>query len=418
MKRTLLAAALALSTFAHATTLKELLAAADSYNLDQRISVEQRRRSAAELTQAWTGLLPGISAQGSWTHNQFETVIQFGPTPITITPFDQFDAILRAEVPLLDVSRWFRISASGTLDEANKEREALVRDNVHRQVATTYYGLAAALALRESAKRSLGVAVAQQKLQEIREGAGAATELEVLRARAEVQRNRQTVADTESLVSNTRRALRTLTGVEVGDDATLPKDDVQSEGALATLEERSQAVPAVRAAEKDAQAAGKLATASKMTLIPLLTGNFTERLTNATGLQGRSNSWGAGVGLVWRLDTATFYGFQAADSSAAVARLASERQKLASRDQVHADYERLTAAIEKVSAAQAQVEAAQRAAQVARDRYAVGAATQIDVIQSERDLFTAEVNQIQARTELVSSRVSLRISAGLPLQLE
>ena len=44
-------------------------------------------------------------------------------------------------------------------------------------------------------------------------------------------------------------------------------------------------------------------------------------------------------------------------------------------------------------------------------------ATQIDVIQAERDLFSAEVNQIQARTELASSRVSLRLSAGLPLQL-
>jgi outer membrane protein len=64
------------------------------------------------------------------------------------------------------------------------------------------------------------------------------------------------------------------------------------------------------------------------------------------------------------------------------------------------------------------MQAAERAAQVARDRYAAGAATQIDVIQAERDLFGAEVSQTQARTELASARVALKISAGLPLQVE
>jgi hypothetical protein len=38
--------------------------------------------------------------------------------------------------------------------------------------------------------------------------------------------------------------------------------------------------------------------------------------------------------------------------------------------------------------------------------------------QSERELFSAEVNQIQARTELASSHVALQISSGLPLNVE
>jgi outer membrane protein TolC len=39
----------------------------------------------------------------------------------------------------------------------------------------------------------------------------------------------------------------------------------------------------------------------------------------------------------------------------------------------------------------------------------------VDVIQAERDVFSAEVAQIQARTELATARAALRLSAGLPV---
>ena len=104
------------------------------------------------------------------------------------------------------------------------------------------------------------------------------------------------------------------------------------------------------------------------------------------------------------------------DAAASLARLALERSELQARDQIHSDWQRLNASLIKIEAAAAQVTAASRAAQVARDRYTAGAGTQVDVIQAERDLFSAEVGQIQARTELASARASLRISAGLPLE--
>jgi outer membrane protein len=108
------------------------------------------------------------------------------------------------------------------------------------------------------------------------------------------------------------------------------------------------------------------------------------------------------------------YGVQA--HAEAAARLAAEKARLTARDQIHSDWQRFNAALQKIDAAETQVQAASRAAQVSRDRYAVGAATQVDVIQAERDLFTAEVAQIQARTDLATARLSLRLSAGRPLE--
>ncbi|MDQ3264138.1 MAG: TolC family protein [Myxococcota bacterium] len=408
------------STAAPAATLKEVLAASEQHNVDRQISAQQRLRAAAEFRQAWSMMLPSLTAQGTWTHNQ--RVVEFtlapGTDPIVITPQNQLDGILRVELPLIDTGRWFRAAASGALLDAAGYRDAATGELITRQVATTYYGFAAALAVRSSAKRSLSVSEAQHKLQEIRMRAGAATELEVLRAKAEAERARQMVADSEALVANTRRSLFTLSGVDVGDSASLPPDNLVLEESVEDLQEGSLKLPVVKAAEKDAAAASILATAARFALVPSVTANFTERLTNATAFAGEADTWTAGVGLVWRLDAATFFGWDAQDAQGQIARLAAQRQKNASRDQVYGDWQRLSAAIKKVTAAKAQVEAAERAAQVARDRYDAGAATQLEVIQSERDLFSAEVNHIQSRTELASTHVGLRLSAGLPLKLE
>ena len=420
MKRALFLLAIGASSSASAVGLKELLEAGERQNLDRRISLEQRDKAASEVRQAWSALLPSVTAQGAWTNNQYpsEVTVPGGAPPIVITPKDQFDATLRLEVPVVDTGRWLRAAAATTAGAAAALRDDANRDAIRRQVATTYFGFAAALAVREAARRSLGVARAQEQLQETRASAGATTQLDVLRVKAELQRNLQTVSDAEALVATIRRALRTLTGVEIGDEASLPRDDFAAVGTLEDLEERAAQLPSVKAAEKDRDAAGQLAAASRLAFVPSISAQFTERMTNALGFTGHGNMYAAGLALNWRLDAPMMYTTSVQRSQHVIASLVAERQRVAARDQVHNEWRLLQAAREKVTAAQTQVEAAQKAAQVARDRYAVGAATQLDLIQGERDLFAAEVNQIQARTELASSHVSLRISAGLPLPFD
>ena len=420
MRRAFVLLGMVLAGTGHAATLRELLDAAEKQNLDRQISREQREKAAAEVGQGWSALLPSLTAQGSWTHNQYPTEITVAPgaPKLVITPSDQFDGVVRAELPLLDTGRWFRALAAGALGTAADYRDEASRDAIRRQVATTYYGYAAALAVRESAQRSLAVARAQHELQQVREKAGASTTLEVLRARAEYQRNLQTVADTDNLVATTQRALRTLTGIGMDENAVLPADDFSPDGSLEDLEARADELPGVRAADKDAEAAGRLAWASRLAFVPSVSAQFTERFTNATGFSGHDNIYGAGLGLTWRLDGPMVFGTSASASQHSIAELGAERLRVAARDLIHNEWRRLQAAMEKVTAARAQVESAQKAAQVARDRYAVGASTQIDVISAERDLFSAEVNQIQSRTDLASSHVSLRIAAGLPLKVD
>ncbi len=407
--------------FAQTKTLKDFLAAADEKNVDRRISLEQRQRAEAEFRAAWAALLPSLSASATWTNNQYEASANF-PNPATgvvtklvIIPQNQFDGALRFDLPLIDTTRWFRALASNTAQLSAAEREALTRDLVRRQVVGSYYGYAAALAVRESAKKSVAVAEAQQKLIDIRLSAGSATELESLRARAEVARNKQTVADIESAVATSRRSLNTLSFVEPPPEVPLPEDDLHPEAAVGTFEERIGTLPAVKGADLDAEAAGTLSSAARLALVPQVNANFTQRFTNATGFANQAAIYSGGVGLTWRIDVPTFQNMSVQDSAEATARLAAEKARLNARDQVFQDWNRLEAARTKADLVKAQVAAAQRATQVAKDRYSAGAATQIEVIQAERDVFLAEVAEIQARTELAIARAGLKLSAGIPL---
>ena len=59
--------------------------------------------------------------------------------------------------------------------------------------------------------------------------------------------------------------------------------------------------------------------------------------------------------------------------------------------------------------------AAVHAADLARQRYQVGTITQLDLLQAQRDAFSAEVSRIQADADLVNARVQLRLASGQSL---
>lgn len=408
------------TSLAGAQPLTAFLEAAEQRNLDGRLAEQATVSAQATFGQQWGGLLPALSANGGYTRNQFPAIVelpsgQTSATTITIIPRDQLEATFKAEVPLVDVSRWLKVSASSSAAEAAVAREALSRDQVRRQVVTAFYGFAGAQALVDSARKSLAVSLAQLEQQGARRAAGVASELEVVRASAEVERNRQLVADAEALLATSRRTLRTLSGLEAEGEAPMPADDLTPPPALAELEGRVGALPAVEAASRDATTASKNAGAATTALVPSVNAQFTQRLTNATGFQNQVASWNAGVTFSWRADLGSLQGLRVASAAAQTAQLNAEKAQLSAADQLHSDWQRVTAALTKVKASRAQVTAARRAQALAKERNAAGVATQLDVIQADRDLFSAEVNDITARLDLASARASLKLSAGLSL---
>lgn len=404
-----------------AQPLSAFLQAAERDNLDARLAVEATSSAQAGFDQQWGGLLPALSAAGSYTRNQFEAVIDV-PTGamttqrITIIPRDQLEATLRAEVPLIDVSRWLRGGAAGATAKAATTREQASRLEVQRRVMVAYYAAAGAEALVASARRSATVAKAQLEQQRARQSAGVGGELEVFRATAEVERATQVVADAEAQLATARRTLRTASGVEPAEGLALPADDLHPEAELPAFEAKAaEAAPAL-AADAEAVAASRTSTATAMTLLPSVSGQFTQRVTNATGFQNQVAVWNAGVFFSWRADLGSLQALRVASSAAQTSRLLADKARMSAVDAVHAEWQRVTAALTKVRAAGAQVASARQAQRIAAERLGAGVGSQLDVIQADRDVFAAEVNEVTARFDLATARGSLRLAAGLPVE--
>ncbi len=402
-----------------ARSLGEFLKSAESRNFDQRIARLGAEKAGRDYVQAWSSLLPFITAQGQYGYNQYATILTLpssGTTveTVTITPKNQWSGQFTLTVPILFASGWLRAAAAGKLSDAAKEVANGAGNQVQIAIVAAFYSYAGSLALEDSASKTMEVVQKQLEQSEVRFQAGAVTELEVLRARAEVERTRQALASAHAQAAISRRSLQTLSGLEAAADVKLPNDDMTDAAADSGFEERISLLPQLAASRLRAEAAGRSKDAAWLALVPTLSFFATEYLTNAAGFLGRSSFYVLGAVAMWRIDVPIFAAAKSAESTAAIARVQEEQEWANARDNVYKAQENLKAALLNVRAASAQVEATQRAQRTAKERYDVGAITQLDVISADRDAFQAEVGQIQARANLGVARATLRVASALP----
>ena len=169
----------------------------------------------------------------------------------------------------------------------------------------------------------------------------------------------------------------------------------------------------MRAAEADVRSQQIAANAAWLGYLPTLGAFGLERFTNAVGF-GQSPYWALGVLLTWRLDFVALRDGSRRKSAASADVFAVREQRAyqTARDAIHDTWQQVRSYIARSRAARAQLVASRHAASLARDRYGNGTATQLDVVQADRDAFAADVSRIQADADLAYSRALLRIDAG------
>jgi outer membrane protein TolC len=372
-----------------------------------------------EAQQAWHALLPALSAQGDLLRNQYLAQATLpsgaggGSNTATFTPLNQYDLTLTATVPILDLSRWNTIAVAKRNREVQDAHVGATEFDVAKSVATTYYQLLGANAVVLSAKRTQTAAEDNAKYLTDRNGAGFTSDLDVLRARAEVERDRQAIADAEYTRATLARSLETLTGVAVGPSLVdaVPLDDLHDEAPLEAWLSSVGGVPAVAEARAAAHAQDAIASQQRATLLPTISAQATERFTNAIGF-GISPYYTVGLVASWKLDLGTYTGARATDAAAQAAEVRAERSSATARDAIYDAWQQVRSQIAKCRAARAQRDASKQTVAVAAQKYGAGTATLLDVIQAQRDDFTAEVTSLQADADLASARASLRLASG------
>ena len=89
-----------------------------------------------------------------------------------------------------------------------------------------------------------------------------------------------------------------------------------------------------------------------------------------------------------------------------------EKAWTTARDAVHEAWQRVRSGVVAGKATRAQAAAAKIALDAARERYAAGSSTQLDLIQAQRDWSSSEAARLQADANLGLARIQLRLAAG------
>lgn len=415
----LIGALVALSAVAGATQpLDAFLERASSQSFDAREAEAAERQRSAEADGALGRLIPALSARGVYTRNQVEVAANLPNVPerLVITPLDQLDAVFQLDVPIVDLASYYRYRAARASEQGAAAQRDATGVDVSRNVARAYYQYLGATALVRSAGESVSAADANHENVAVRQSAGAATELDLERAFANVARAQQDLADAELGVALAGRSLETLSGLSPEPaDGTFREDDLHPEGPLEGWLGLAAQSPATRVAAHQREAAARSSKAAGASLLPTLSASAQERLSNATGFAGRSANYSLQLVLSWRLDYGLLANQRAQGAALDAQQVRAERTERAVSDAAFEAYQRVAAGIAKSRAARAQSQAASRAAALAQDRYRVGAATQLDVTQAQREAFLAAASQIQADSDLAYARAALRLAAGVPV---
>jgi outer membrane protein TolC len=415
---------MASAPLAHALQpLEEFVSGAKSANLDMREARANADQRLQEARAAWARVGPTFTAKATYTRNQRATTLCLPSglgqpmcppqTPVTITPIDQADGLFSLNLPIIDVASWQRVGSAGATADAARVRADATGVDVEKSVVRAYLSVVANEATLDAAQRALATARESQAIVGTRRTSGSASDLDVERARAEVERAKQVVASAEEARAVSRRSLETLTGITPSDGSVpIPENSLGEEPDLGSLEHDVAKLPAVRAAALDTRAAEKTESAAWWSAAaPTVSANATERLTNAVGF-GQPANWALAVSATWTLDPSTYFTAKAQSSARAAAEVRQRRAEKQARDALHGSWQDVRAGVARARAARAEADASARAAKLARDRYQAGAATQLDVQQAERDWFNSEVARIGAEADLAYARAAVRLDSG------
>ncbi len=396
--------------------LESFLERAEAQSFDAREALATERQRSEETDVALARLLPTLSARGVYTRNQQEVAANFQGNELVITPLNQLDAFLQLDVPIIDLPSYHRYKGAEALAASAAVQRSVTSIDVSRSVARAYYQFLGASALVASAEQSVGVAQTNQRYVDSRRAAGAATDLDYERAAASVARAEQDLADARLGAALSARSLETLSGLspEPASGEAAP-DELQMESPLDGWLDLARRGPATKALGHLREAAEQERKATGRSILPTLSASAQERLTNATGFGGRSSNYTLQLILSWRLDYSVLSAEPARAAALEAQQVRLERTERAAADAAFEAYQRVQAGIAKSRAARAQRKAAERAADLSVDRYEIGAATQLDVTQAQREAFLAAAAQIQADSDLRYARAALRLAAGVPL---
>jgi len=394
--------------------LRDLITSALRNNLDLKTAVARIDEARATLGPIELGFLPQIDALGSVGRSK-TSVDALIPGLPRVASSEQAAVSVSYELDFWGRLRRTAEAARASLLASEYAKRAVTVSLV-ANVASAYFSLLALDSQLEITKRTVATREKFVELTRAQHDRGYATGLDVATAEAQAAAARANVPELERRIGqvedqicvllgdNPHAVDRQHRGEELPQAPPLPPPGLPSQ----LLERR----PDLRAAEEALRAANANVGAAKAALFPTisltgLAGSLSSPLGNL--FKGPTSEWSVAAGLVQPLidPLRNIYQVDLANARKREALFQYQKTVQTAFQEVadallaygkYGEFEREQAT---------QVEALKRAAGIALARYRVGYASYFDVINADRDLFTAELALSEAYANSLTTLVQL-----------
>ena len=388
-----------------------------------QMASQQQSVDNAYLTRktSWASFLPSLSAGGSGSLRSSNT---FNDITGQLEPgsSDSYSAGLSGSWTVFEGTRRFKEYDAAKADvRASEARYSNQQYQVTLLAKNTFFGALRQADLLEVARER--VAQAEQNMDIVRRRTlvGEATISDSLRARLDVVNALQAVLQGETAVRSAQFSLGRLIGVS-GVVQPLRPDDLDPTELLlseeAIMEVAESVSPSVVAASEASVAARATVAAVRTAYIPSL------RLSSGYNWSNQSRSF-AGGNTSWNMSLSMSYpifnGFQRettidrAQFTLRVTSLLEDDARLGARELADGALQDLLTAQQAILIAEDAAFLAAEDLRVVRERYAVGAATILDILISQNAVTQADAGVITSRYDYVLARAELEAILGREL---
>jgi len=409
-------------------TMEQALAMARRAN--KSLIVERARLAQAHtnIEQAWSALFPVITAQGKYTRNYKNAVLDFGALlnsyalkPGVTQPGDlvavilkgnQLDGQVNASMPLIAPAAWSGLSSVNTGYQASEASYEASEDDTLYAVAQAFYAAAVSDEVLVVRRSAINVAKATLTNAQDRFAAGAVTKVDVDRAELALVRDSQQEVEARYGQSQAYRALSTL--IQADAPFVVKPPEALPPPASTDLDMALHLRPEFRALELSTKSSDAASRAYGWKWAPTLSAFANAHIGNYVGFTGDDYSWAAGVQLDWTLFDGGSRDAQRKLAAAQAAQAEAQAAVLTDqiRDGLTDNKNLLETKRQAVAASQRGVDLALESLDLIRSQYEAGTITQVDLLAAQDNLVGAQESLAQSRFDVAIADLALRRTAG------
>ena len=402
-----------------ALSVKDAVTRALQYNLGLLLQEANVTQAHGARWRALQDLLPNISG----SLNERRTVINlavfgFQADPSIIGPFNVFDARVAASQPVIDLRAYNDYRAASLNEKAESRGIKSARDLVVLVSVNLYLEAVTAANRIDLARAQLETAEALGRQATDLKASGLVANVDVLRAQVQIQNRRQRSIVAENDFAKAKLQLARAIGLPPGQDFTLtdkmtfaPLDDLTLENALTRAYDQRADFLAARDRVSAAEATRRAANAE---LLPTL---------NIDGDYGTIGNTASGAHPTYTVAaTVRVPLFEAgraqtrrAEGEALLQRRRAELEDVKGQIdiEVRTAFLDVRAAAQQLDAAQTTVNLANQELEQARDRFAAGVTSNIEVTQAQESVVSASDTYLAALYAHNLAKASLARALGV-----